>query len=109
MPASLWFCTGFGVFYGGVLTVLADSAINTAVTTTLPPATSFGTLDLKVNFLRPVTPDGRDLFARATVEQRGRTIAVSTARIEDADGRLVAMASGSSMISEGRPWPTPAG
>jgi uncharacterized protein (TIGR00369 family) len=109
MPASLWFCTGFGMFYGGVLTALADSAINTAVTTTLPPGTSFGTLDLKVNFLRPVTPDGRDLFARATVEQRGRTIAVSTARIEDADGRLVAMASGSSMISEGRPWPIPAG
>jgi len=54
-------------------------------------------------------PDGRDLFGRANVEQRGRTIAVSTARIEDADGRLVAMASGSSMISEGRPWPTPAG
>ena len=109
MPASLWFCTGFGMFYGGVLTTLADSAINTAVTSTLPPATSFGTLDLKVNFLRPVIPDGRDLSARATVEQRGRTIAVSTARIEDADGRLVAMASGSSMISEGRPWPTPAG
>ena len=65
MPASLWFCTGFGVFYGGVLTVLADSAINTAVTTTLPPADTFATVDLKVNFLRPVTPDGRrDLFAQ---------------------------------------------
>lgn len=26
-PASLWFCTGFGTFYGGVLSTLADSAI----------------------------------------------------------------------------------
>ncbi len=108
MPASLWFCTGFGTFYGGVLTALVDTAINTAVTTTLPPGTSFGTLDLKVNFLRPVKPDGRDLVANATVEQRGRTIAVSTARIDDADGKRVAMATGSAMISEGRPWPTPA-
>ncbi|MGH2539930.1 MAG: PaaI family thioesterase [Actinomycetota bacterium] len=74
-PASLWFTTGFG------------------------------TLDLKVHFLRPVTPDGRDLSVRATVEQRGRTIAVSTARIDDADGKRVAMATGSAMISEGRPWP----
>ena len=106
-PASLWFCTGFGTFYGGVLSALADAAINTAVTTTLDAGTSFGTLDLKVNFLRPVTPDGRDLFARASVEQRGRTIAVSTARIDDADGRRVAMASGSAIISEGRPWPRP--
>jgi uncharacterized protein (TIGR00369 family) len=107
IPASLWFCTAFGTFYGGVLSVLADAAINTAVTTTLPPDTSFGTLDLKTNFLRPVSPDGRDLIARASVEQRGRTIAVSTARIDDADGKRVAMATGSAMISEGRPWRTP--
>jgi uncharacterized protein (TIGR00369 family) len=105
-PASLWFCTGFGTFYGGVVSALVDAAINLAVTTTLEPGTSFGTLDLKVNFLRPVTTDGRDLVVRANVEQRGRTIAVSTARIDDADGKRVAMASGSAIISEGRPWPT---
>lgn len=107
--ASLWFCTGFGTFYGGVVTALADAAINAALTTTLPPGTTFGTLDLKMNFLRPVNPDGRELVARATVEQRGRTIAVSTARVDDADGKRVAMASGSAMISEGRRWSTPDG
>ena len=105
MPASLWFCTGFGTFYGGVVTAFADTAINSAVTTTLPPGTSFGTLDLKVNFLRPVTPDSRELVARATVEQRGRTIAVTTCRVDDADGKRVAMATGSAMVSPGRPWP----
>ena len=105
MPASPWFCTGFGTFYGGALSALADASINAAVTTTLPPDSSFATLDLKMNFLRPVTPDGRELVARSTVEQRGRTIAVSTARIDDANGRRVAMATGSAMISEGVPWP----
>ncbi|HET9673103.1 MAG TPA: PaaI family thioesterase [Actinomycetota bacterium] len=107
MPASRWCCTGFGTFYGGVVAALADAAINAAVTTTLPPGTSFGTLDLKTQFLRPVTPDGRDLTATATVEQRGRTIAVTTARIDDADGRRVAMATGSAMIAADRPWPGP--
>jgi uncharacterized protein (TIGR00369 family) len=106
MPASLWFCTGFGTFYGGALAAFADAAINTAVMTTVPAGTSFGTLDLKVNFLRPVTPDGRALVARATVEQRGRTIAVTTCRIDDADGKRVAMATGSAMISPARPWPS---
>jgi uncharacterized protein (TIGR00369 family) len=106
MPASLWFCTGFGTFYGGVVTAFADTAINSAVTTTLPPGTSFGTLDLKVNFLRPVVPDARELVARATVEQRGRTIAVTTCRVDDADGKRVAMATGSAMTSPGRPWPS---
>lgn len=105
MPASLWFCTGFGTFYGGALSAFADAAINAAVTTTLPAGTSFGTLDLKLQFLRPVTPDGRELTARAVVEQRGRTIAVSSARIDDADGKRVAMATGGAMISPDRPWP----
>jgi uncharacterized protein (TIGR00369 family) len=109
MPASTWFCTGFGTFYGGAVSAFADAAITTAVMTTLPQATTFGTLDLKMNFLRPVTPDGRDLVARATVEQRGRTIAVTTCRIDDADGKRVAMASGSAMISPDRPWPRETG
>ncbi|MET0799993.1 MAG: PaaI family thioesterase [Actinomycetota bacterium] len=106
-PASPWFCTGFGTFYGGVVTAFVDAAMNAAVTTTLPPGSSFSTLDLKVNFLRPVTPDRRELLVRANVEQRGRTISVSTARVDDAEGKRVAMATGSAMISEGRPWPTP--
>ena len=106
MPASVWCCTGFGTFYGGAVTAFADAAITSAVMTTLPPGASFGTLDLKMNFLRPVTPDGRDLVARATVAQRGRTIAVATCAVDDADGKRVAMTTGSSMISVDRPWPT---
>ena len=104
MPASQWFCTGFGTFYGGIIALFIDGGINTAVTTTLPPGTSFGTLDLKVNFLRPVTPDGRDLVARAKVVHRGRTVAVTTAEVEDADGKRVAMATSSAMILPGVPW-----
>jgi hypothetical protein len=42
-----------------LLGFFADATINTAVMTTLPAGTSFGTLDLKVNFLRPVTPAGQ--------------------------------------------------
>ncbi len=104
MPASQWFCTGFGTFYGGIIALFLDGGINTAVTTTLPPAASFGTLDLKVNFLRPVTADGRDLVAEATVVHRGRTIAVTTAEVEDADGKRVAMATSSAMILPDHPW-----
>jgi uncharacterized protein (TIGR00369 family) len=104
MPASVWFCTGFGTFYGGIIALFIDGGINTAVTTTLPPATSFGTLDLKINFLRPVTPDGRELTAQARVVHRGRTIAVTTAEVEDSDGKRVAMATSSAMILPGVPW-----
>jgi uncharacterized protein (TIGR00369 family) len=104
MPASEWFTTGFGTFYGGAVALLADGALNAAVTTTLPPGTSFATLDMKVNFLRPVTPDGRDLLARAEVVRRGRTIVVATASIDDADARTIALANASAMLLPDRPW-----
>lgn len=104
VPASEWFCTGFGTFYGGMIAMLLDVGIVTATTTTLPPGTSFGSLDLKVNFLRPITPDGRDIRGQARVVHRGRTMAVTTAELEDADGKRVAMATSSALILPGVPW-----
>jgi len=104
MPASEWFATSWRTFYGGAVVVLADGALNSAFTTTLAPATCYGTLDLKVHFLRPVEPDGRDLVARARVIHRGRTVAVATCEIENADGKRVATAISSSMYLPGRRW-----
>ncbi len=45
-----------GGFYGCALALFADYGMNGAVQTTAPPGMSWATLDLKVNFLRPVTP-----------------------------------------------------
>jgi len=73
------------------------------VQTTLPAGTAFGPVDLKVYFLRPVAPDGRDLVARGTVIHRGRSIAIGTSEVFDADGKKVAVATGSSVILPGRP------
>jgi uncharacterized protein (TIGR00369 family) len=104
MPASQWFTTAGGTTFGGVIALFADHALNCAVFTTVAPGTSYGTLDLKVNFLRPVVPDGQPLEARATVVHRGRSIAVATAEILTADGKTAALANSSTMILPGRPW-----
>jgi uncharacterized protein (TIGR00369 family) len=104
IPASQWFTTAGGTFYGGMVALVADYAIGGAVHTTVPAGTSWATLDLKVNFLRPVPPDGRPLEAYATVVHRGRTIAVATCEIRTADGKTAALATGSTMILPGRPW-----
>lgn len=103
-PASPWFCTAYRSFYGGATALFADGAMSVALTTTLEPRTSYGTLDLKVNYLRPIEPDGRPIRARAKVAHRGRTIAVTTAELVNADGKRVAMATGTSMIMPNRPW-----
>jgi uncharacterized protein (TIGR00369 family) len=73
------------------------------VQTTLPAGTALAPVDLKVYFLRPVAPDGRDLVARGTVIHRGRSMAVGTSDVFDADGKKVAVATGSAGILPGRP------
>ena len=104
MPASGWLCAPIqGRLYGGAIAMLAGTAIDGTVQTTLPAGTAFGPVDLKVYFLRPVPPDGRDLVARGTVIHRGRSMAIGTADVFDADGKKVAVATGSSVILPGRP------
>lgn len=107
MPASSWLSSALGVIYGGALALLADAAITTATASTLPPATAFSPLDLKVNFLRPVVPHAGELVARARVVHRGRTIEVATCEILNAEGKTVAMATASVLILPNRPWDRP--
>jgi class 3 adenylate cyclase len=87
--------------------MLADCAMTLSVASTVPAATAYSPLDMKIYFLRPARPDGRELAARARVTHRGRTIAVVTCEIVDADDRVVAQASGSVLILPGRPWERP--
>jgi uncharacterized protein (TIGR00369 family) len=78
-------------------------AMGIAVETTAPAGTALAGLDLKVNYLRPVLPDGRDLTAHASVIHAGRTLVITRAEVENADGRPVALATGSAMYLPGRP------
>jgi len=107
MAASGWLCNAFGVLYGGALAYLADAAITLAAGTTVPAATVFSTIDLKLYLLRPVLPADGELIARATVVHRGRTIAIVTCQITGPDGAVVAQAAGSVLILPGRHWERP--
>jgi uncharacterized protein (TIGR00369 family) len=103
LPAVGWLTSPLGLLQGGTITMLADAAMLSAVMTTTPPGTAIAGLDLKVNFLRPAPPDGRDLVARAEAIHSGRTIAIATSRVENADGKPVLLATGSAMLLPGRP------
>jgi uncharacterized protein (TIGR00369 family) len=104
LPATRWLCAPPpGRLQGGTVALLAESALSTAIQTTLPPATALAPIDLKVNFLRPALADGRDLIAHGRVAHRGRRLAVANAEVLDADNRRVALATGSAMILPGRP------
>jgi uncharacterized protein (TIGR00369 family) len=98
LPATGWLCTPHGNVEGGAIALLADSAMAAAVQTTVPAGAGYATIDLKVNFLRPVPPDGAELTASARVVHRGATMAAATAEVRNAAGKKVALASGSAMV-----------
>jgi uncharacterized protein (TIGR00369 family) len=102
MPASGWLISPLGMVEGGVTACLADFALASAVQTTVKAGTAFAPTDLRVQFIRPVPPDGKALTAAARVIHRGRSLAVARAEVTNQDGKLVALASGSALILPGR-------
>jgi uncharacterized protein (TIGR00369 family) len=98
MPVTGWLATPFGWPQGGFIVLLADLALALATQTTLAKGEGMASVDIKVNFLRPVAADGSLLEARAKVVHRGRSLSVGTAEILGADGRPVALATGSAAL-----------
>ena len=88
-----------GTLHGGVLCDIGDAAMGMAFASTLAPDESFTTLELKINFFRPVW-EAR-LRAEGKVVRRGRTIGYIECEITDEAGRLVAKASSTCMALRG--------
>jgi uncharacterized protein (TIGR00369 family) len=100
MPAGGWATNEFGTVFGGLLALLAASAGSAAVQTTAPVGTPFAALDMKINVLRPVMPDGSELTATATVVHGGRSLAIANTEIVDATGARVALATGTTALGK---------
>lgn len=80
-----------GIVHGGILCDLADAAMGVAMTSSLEPKETFSTLQLQMNYLRPVR-QGR-LAATARMIRRGRTTAYLETEVVDAEGQLIAKGS----------------
>ena len=100
-PASPWFSAGGPAMYGGAIAWACDTAMTSAVWSSLDADAAAATLDLQVRFLRPVMLDGSPLTITGEVRHRGRSIRVAQAEVMDANGKRVALASGSSMVIPG--------
>jgi uncharacterized protein (TIGR00369 family) len=88
-----------GTVHGGILCDLADAAMGCAYASRLDDDESFTTLELKINFMKPVwsgtlRAEGRSLKA-------GRTIGLSECRVTDRSGSLVAYATSTLMTLRG--------
>jgi uncharacterized protein (TIGR00369 family) len=80
-----------GTLHGGVLCDLSDAAMGIAYASELERGESFTTLELKINFMKPVWR--AHLRAEGKVVKRGRTVGLVECDVFDDKGSLVARAS----------------
>jgi uncharacterized protein (TIGR00369 family) len=88
-----------GTIHGGILCDIADAAMGIAFASTLEPGESFTTIELKINFLRPV----REAMLRAEgkVSHRGRTIGYAECDVIDENGKLIAKSNSTCLVLRG--------
>jgi acyl-CoA thioesterase len=84
--------------HGGVLFSLLDTALGRAVIEELPPGRGCATVELKINYFRPVQT-GR-VRASGRCVQRTKSLAYAEGEIVNDEGKLLARATGTFFLTE---------
>jgi uncharacterized protein (TIGR00369 family) len=84
--------------HGGLAATLLDSALSCAVHTTLRPGLGYTTVELKVNFARPMLATTGLITCEGRTINVGSRIATSEARLTGADGKLYAHGTATCLI-----------
>ena len=93
-----------GTLHGGVYCDLADAAMGYAYAATLAEGETFTTVELKINFFRPVRRG--KLTAEARVVRAGANLGYVECDVTDGEGKLAARAASTCMkLREARPAP----
>lgn len=90
-----------GSVHGGLACTLFDSAMGCAVHSALPAGVGYTTVELKVNFLRPISVQTGKLSCEGTTLHVGGRIATAEARLTDEAGKLYGHATTTCMIFRG--------
>jgi uncharacterized protein (TIGR00369 family) len=88
-----------GTLHGGILCDIADAAMGLAYASNLAEGETFTTLELKINFLKPVW--NATVTAEGKVLKQGRTVGLTECNIKDEKGSLVAYATSTCMTLRG--------
>jgi uncharacterized protein (TIGR00369 family) len=88
-----------GTVHGGIVCDLVDAAMGCSHASLLDEGETFTTLELKINFMKPVWQG--HLVAEGKVIKSGRTIGLVEGRVTDESGSLVAYATSTCMTLRG--------
>lgn len=84
--------------HGGYAATLIDSATGCAVQTKLPARIGYGTIELKVNYVRKIVAETGRLLCTGSVIHAGRTMLTAEAKLLDEHGKLYAHGSGTFLV-----------
>ena len=87
-----------GTVHGGLAATLLDSCMGLAIQTLLDRGVGSTTLEFKISFVRPITPETGVIRAEGTVVNQGRRVGTAEGRVTDANGRLLAHATTTCLI-----------
>jgi uncharacterized protein (TIGR00369 family) len=99
MDAGPQHASPLGSVHGGIICDLVDGAMGVAHASQLEEGETFTTLELKINFMKPVW--NGHLVAEGKVIKAGRTIGLVEGRVTDGSGSLVAYATSTCMTLRG--------
>ena len=89
-----------GTVHGGLAATMLDSCMGLAIQSTLEKGVGSTTLEFKISFVRPITPETGLITAEGVVLNRGRRVGTAEGRITDAKGRLLVHATTTCLIFE---------
>jgi uncharacterized protein (TIGR00369 family) len=89
-----------GTLHGGVLCDVADLAMGMVFASSLAEGETFTTIELKINFFRPVFKE--KIYATARMVKRGKTVGMVECDVKNESGSLVARVSSTCMALRGQ-------
>ncbi|MBI2854047.1 MAG: PaaI family thioesterase [Chloroflexi bacterium] len=93
------FYNSFGSVHGGWQAALLDTCMACAVWTVLPAGTIHSTVEIKVNYLRPVFEATGVVRAEGRIIQKGQRIVTAEGRLVDGSGKIYAHGSSTFLLS----------
>ena len=89
---------GLGIAHGGLAATLLDSALGCAINTVMPAGRVFTTLEMKINYVRPMRRETGEVRCEARVLHVGGRVGSAEGRIVDARGKLYAHGTATCML-----------
>jgi uncharacterized protein (TIGR00369 family) len=89
---------GLGIVHGGLAATLLDSALGVAINSMMTAGRIFTTVEMKVNYVRPIRGETGELRCKAKVIHVGGRMATAEGRVEDLQGTLYAHGTATCML-----------